>query len=412
MNEEIMYINLDDIIPNRFQPRETFDEVALNELAQSIKTHGVIQPILVRNVGSKYEIIAGERRYKASILAGLNQIPAIVRNLNDKDSSKIALLENLQREDLTAIEEARTYQTILSLDNITQEELGRSLGKTQSAISNKLRLLNLPIEVQDALLKEKISERHARSLLNVVNKEDQIDFLNLIIKYRMSVKDLDQAINEKYRKKEEIPTSVLNSFVETEKDNYIMPTADGNTAIGAGVLMGEKKDGILSALSREEAALDRDIFETTVDEKKLNKPKTMLQQVPVEEKVKEQPVVEEKPEIEKVEDLIKTENKDLDALKEELKEEALNKEFNTPIPNIGDIKIKTDIAVQPRPIEEKILPSKPSPRIELMMKSQEFKRALLNYDRITHYLESKGISVEEERSTYEDRLELKFIFRK
>ena len=117
---EIVYLYLDDIIPNRFQPRQVFDEKALKELAVSIKEHGVIQPIIVRNIGNKYEIIAGERRYKASALAGLTKIPAIVRNLDDKESSKVALLENLQRKNLNPIEEARTYQKILELDQMTQ----------------------------------------------------------------------------------------------------------------------------------------------------------------------------------------------------------------------------------------------------------------------------------------------------
>ena len=160
---EIVYLYLDDIIPNRFQPRQVFDEKALKELAVSIKEHGVIQPIIVRNIGNKYEIIAGERRYKASALAGLTKIPAIVRNLDDKESSKVALLENLQRKNLNPIEEARTYQKILELDQMTQEELAKTMGKSQSAVANKIRLLSLTDEVQDALLKEQISERHART---------------------------------------------------------------------------------------------------------------------------------------------------------------------------------------------------------------------------------------------------------
>ena len=164
-NSEVVYLYLDDIIPNRFQPREVFDDQALKELAVSIKEHGVIQPIIVRKVENKYEIIAGERRYKASTMAGLTKIPAIVKNLDDKESSKVALIENLQRKDLTPIEEARTYQKILELDDMTQEQLAATMGKTQSSVSNKLRLLELPEEIQEALLKEKISERHARSLL-------------------------------------------------------------------------------------------------------------------------------------------------------------------------------------------------------------------------------------------------------
>ena len=156
-DNEVVYLHLDDIIPNRFQPRQVFDEKALKELAVSIKEHGVIQPIIVRNIGNKYEIIAGERRYKASAMAGLTTIPAIIRNLDDKESSKVALLENLQRKNLNPIEEAKTYQKILELDQMTQEELAKTMGKSQGAVANKLRLLALTDEVQDALLKDQIS---------------------------------------------------------------------------------------------------------------------------------------------------------------------------------------------------------------------------------------------------------------
>jgi len=193
---EVVQLYLDDIIPNRFQPREVFDDQALKELAISIREHGVIQPILVRKFGDKYEIIAGERRYKASTMAGLTKIPAIVKNLDDKESSKVALIENLQRRDLTPIEEARTYQKILDLDEMTQEDLAKTMGKSQSAVSNKLRLLSLPDEIQEALLKEKISERHARSLLNIEDKNQQINLLKEIIDNRMSVRDLDIKIKK------------------------------------------------------------------------------------------------------------------------------------------------------------------------------------------------------------------------
>lgn len=198
---EVVYLYLDDIIPNRFQPRQVFDEKALKELAVSIKEHGVIQPIIVRNIGNKYEIIAGERRYKASALAGLTKIPAIVRNLDDKESSKVALLENLQRKNLNPIEEARTYQKILELDQMTQEELAKTMGKSQSAVANKLRLLSLSDDVQDALLKEKISERHARALLAVDNQEKQKQLLNKIIANKMTVRELEEEINPKPKEK-------------------------------------------------------------------------------------------------------------------------------------------------------------------------------------------------------------------
>lgn len=193
LEKEIFDISLQDIIPNRFQPREMFDDNALQELAQSIKEHGVIQPIIVRKVGDKYEIIAGERRFRASHLAGKETIPALVRDIDDKEAAKIALLENLQRSNLTPIEEAKTYQTILKLDNITQEELAQNLGKSQSTIANKLRLLTLDEEVQTALLNSQISERHARSLIGLSNSQ-QTDLLHKIINEKLTVRQLDEEI--------------------------------------------------------------------------------------------------------------------------------------------------------------------------------------------------------------------------
>lgn len=195
-NEEVVQLYLDDIIPNRFQPREIFNDQALKELAVSIREHGVIQPIIVRKFGDKYEIIAGERRYKASTMAGLTKIPAIVKNLDDKEASKVALIENLQRRDLTPIEEARTYQKILDLDEMTQENLAKTMGKSQASVSNKLRLLSLPDEIQEALLKEQISERHARSLLNVPDRNLQVDLLKEIINNKMTVRELDSKIKQ------------------------------------------------------------------------------------------------------------------------------------------------------------------------------------------------------------------------
>ncbi|HIT21940.1 MAG TPA: ParB/RepB/Spo0J family partition protein [Candidatus Scybalousia intestinigallinarum] len=216
MDREVVDLYLDDIIPNRFQPREVFNEQALRELADSIRAHGVIQPIIVRKIGDKYEIIAGERRYKASAMAGLTKIPAIIRNLDDKETSKVALLENLQRKDLTPIEEARTYQKILELDSMTQEELGRTMGKSQAAIANKMRLLSLPDEVQEALLHDQISERHARSLLNLDSREDQINMLHAIIEKRMTVRELDNEIRK--LKGIEEPTSNENISESTNQE--------------------------------------------------------------------------------------------------------------------------------------------------------------------------------------------------
>ena len=218
IKDEVVQLHLDDIIPNRFQPREVFDERALKELAVSIREHGVIQPIIVRNVNGKYEIIAGERRYKASALAGLTKIPAIIRDLDDKESSKVALLENLQRKNLNPIEEARTYQKILEIDEMTQEELAKTMGKSQSAVANKIRLLSLPEDIQESLLKEKISERHARALLNVPDEAVQKELIEKVENEKMSVRALEEEIKTRYPKgmtASEIPIAA-NAMEETQ----------------------------------------------------------------------------------------------------------------------------------------------------------------------------------------------------
>lgn len=245
MEEErkVVILNIDDILPNRFQPRIQFNEQAINELAESIKLHGVIQPIVVRKISDKYEIIAGERRYKASVMAGKTTIPAIVTDLDDKNSAEVALIENVQRQDLTPIEEAISYKKILDMGYINQEELGSKLGKKQSTIANKLRLLNLSDEVQEALMENKISERHARSLLKL-NEQDQILMLNRIINERLTVRKTDEEIaklqennggNQKEIEKGEImnndilrdfniPTEpIINDEVNSVKDNEVKP---------------------------------------------------------------------------------------------------------------------------------------------------------------------------------------------
>lgn len=204
MNREplIQNVNIDYIIPNRFQPRLTFDEMSLNELASSIKEHGIIQPLVLRRLGDKYEIIAGERRYKAAQLAGLTEVPAIISNIDDNKSAEIALVENVQRRNLNSLEEAKSYKKILDKEGLTQDELAKKIGVSQSTIANKLRLLNLTSEAQDALMNDKISERHARSLLSVTDPEKQKALLNKVISERLTVRQLDDEI-----KKESNPAS-------------------------------------------------------------------------------------------------------------------------------------------------------------------------------------------------------------
>lgn len=196
VKSRVVDLNLNDVLPNRFQPRIKFSEDSIIELSESIKEHGVIQPIVVRPIGDKYEIIAGERRYKASVLAGKETIPAIITDLNDKDSAEVALIENVQRKDLTAIEEAISYKKILDMGYLTQEQLAIKLGRSQSTIANKLRLLNLCDEVQEALMQDKISERHARSMLKLPTAELQRKMLDKIIKERLTVRKTDEEIDK------------------------------------------------------------------------------------------------------------------------------------------------------------------------------------------------------------------------
>ena len=233
LEKEVFDISLNDIIPNRFQPREIFEDESLQELSESIKQHGVIQPIIVRKVGDKYEIIAGERRYRASKKAGKETIPALVRDIDDKEAAKIALLENLQRSNLTPIEEAKTYQTILKIDNITQEELAANLGKSQSTIANKMRLLSLAEEVQTALLNNQISERHARSLLGL-DRVKQIELLNRTLNEKLTVRQLDEEILKLTGKMpsnvEPVPTNETEEKKETDFfENSVKPNLNENS---------------------------------------------------------------------------------------------------------------------------------------------------------------------------------------
>jgi ParB family chromosome partitioning protein len=193
--EEVRKIPVSKIIPNRFQPRTIFDEEKIEELALTIRTHGMIQPIVVRECeDGKFEIIAGERRWRAVQKLGWSEIPAIIKNLNDKETASVALIENLQREELTPIEEAMAYAKLLELHNLTQEALAQRLGKGQSTIANKLRLLKLPQEVQEALLHRTITERHARALIVLKDKEKQLKLLQEIIDKQLNVKQTEDRV--------------------------------------------------------------------------------------------------------------------------------------------------------------------------------------------------------------------------
>ncbi len=195
MSSEVIEISIDQIKPNKYQPRKDFNEEAIFDLAQSIRTNGLIQPVVVRKKNRNYEIIAGERRYRACIMAGLTVVPCVIKEADDQTSAELALIENVQRENLSAIEEAKAYMNILKEGNYTQEELAEKMGKAQSTIANKMRLLDLSPKIQQAVNEKKITERHARALLNVeVSKRNRV--LNRIIKKEMTVKETEEYIDK------------------------------------------------------------------------------------------------------------------------------------------------------------------------------------------------------------------------
>jgi ParB family transcriptional regulator, chromosome partitioning protein len=201
MQNEIRFIAPDLIVPNLYQPRKYFDEDAIEELAQSIKTYGIIQPISVRKMGeNSYELVAGERRLRAAKKLCLDTVPVILVDITDKDSAAIALLENLQREDLNYIEEAEAYYNLIQDHSYTQEQLAESIGKKQSTIANKLRLLKLSVMVRKKLLDNKLTERHARALLKLPNEETQLKIIEIVINKKLNVKQTEELIEKELMK--------------------------------------------------------------------------------------------------------------------------------------------------------------------------------------------------------------------
>ncbi len=212
--DEITMIDLDDLRSNPYQPRKVFDQEALEELASSIKEHGVFQPIIVKKSIKGYEIIAGERRVKASKMAGLKEIPAIIRDFNDTQMMEIALLENLQRENLTAIEEATAYKKLQETLQLTQEELSKRLGKSRSHITNMIGLLNLPEQIQLDISDKKISMAHARVLSKLNNTDQQKELEEKIINEGLSVRDTESLANKPEIEKTNPQKKKLNKSTE------------------------------------------------------------------------------------------------------------------------------------------------------------------------------------------------------
>ncbi|ABY95905.1 MULTISPECIES: ParB/RepB/Spo0J family partition protein [Thermoanaerobacter] len=195
-------INIAYIHPNQYQPRKQFDEDSLKELAESIKQNGVIQPIIVRKVDSGYQIVAGERRWRAAKIAGLSEIPAIVRDFDDLQVMEIALIENLQREDLNPIEEAKAYKALIEQFNLTQEEISKKIGKSRSVIANSIRLLNLDDRVQEMLVKGDITIGHAKVILSLPNKSLQYEAAKKVVEENLNVRETENLVKNLLRKNE------------------------------------------------------------------------------------------------------------------------------------------------------------------------------------------------------------------
>ena len=204
-NEEIVELPIEELRPNPYQPRKIFNDEALNDLANSIKEHGVFQPIIVKKSIKGYEIIAGERRYRASKLAGLSKIPAIIRDFSDEQMMEIALLENLQRENLNAIEEAHAYKTMLEKLNITQDQLAIKVGKSRSYVTNMLGILRLPKDVQRLVAQDKLSMGHARMLSKLEDENKIIELANRVVNEGLTVRNIEKITSsEEVAKKNKI----------------------------------------------------------------------------------------------------------------------------------------------------------------------------------------------------------------
>ena len=228
-NDQIVEINLSELRANPYQPRKNFDEEALNELASSIKEHGVFQPIIVKKSIKGYEIIAGERRFRASKLAGLETMPAIVKDFSDEEMMQIALLENLQREDLNPIEEAKAYKSIIESMNITQDELAKKVGKSRSHVTNILGLLKLPASVQDMVLYNKLSMGHARVLSKLDDPKIVEDLAQRVITEDLSVRKLESLVYDNEEKEVKTKKNTNNEYKYME--NFLKEKLGTNVKI-------------------------------------------------------------------------------------------------------------------------------------------------------------------------------------
>lgn len=235
--ETVEYIDINLISPNKNQPRKNMDKEALKELADSIKVHGLIQPIIIRKVGSKHELIAGERRWRACKMAGLKEIPCIIKDIDDKVSAKYALIENIQREDLNPIEEAVAYKKLMEDYDLTQEEVAKEVGKSRSYIANTVRLLNLHEKIIEYISKGQLTAGHGKALLSIKDKEKQLLAAEEIIKNNLNVRQAEDITNKKTKKKEK----------DSKKEPYVVEVEENLMRIlgtKVNLVQGKKKGKI------------------------------------------------------------------------------------------------------------------------------------------------------------------------
>ena len=219
----VLSININQVEPDREQPRKTFNEDELNELADSIKAHGIFQPLLVQKKDDYYEIVAGERRWRAAKIAGLKEVPCIVREFSEQEKVTIQLIENIQREDLNPIDEALAYKRLIDEFNMKQDEVAENVGKNRTTITNSMRLLNLADEVQEMLVDEKLTPGHARALLSVSDKNEQIRLANQVFDEKMSVRDTEKLVKSlgKPKKKKPMTPEQLQLIYRQLEDRLI-----------------------------------------------------------------------------------------------------------------------------------------------------------------------------------------------
>ncbi len=230
VQNSIIEIKITDVEPNDKQPRKAFNDEALADLSESIKEHGVVQPIIVRKVGNTYQIIAGERRWRASRLAGKKMIPAIVKECSNLEVMELALIENLQREDLNSIEEALAYKSLIEEYNMTQEEISKKIGKSRPSIANSLRLLQLPDDIKEMIASGKITQGHARALLAIDGEKKQLEVANKIVDQQLNVRQIEKMAKETKHKDKKEP--LMDEYkIEIKQIEEKLKTALGTKVI-------------------------------------------------------------------------------------------------------------------------------------------------------------------------------------